>query len=141
MGWIVEWIDHPPEGAGAYSRLLHEEISALWCQTKRPRPRALENADEKLEWTKPGYHLTRKENYSNCVPDYNRCFQLCGGRLEERSVCIADKNSGEERRALCPLLEMGVAKVEGSQGLKKPQRRGLGSEVVNLENVFRLGNP
>ena len=29
-------------------------------------------------------------NYSNCVPDYNRCFQRCGGRLEERSVCVSN---------------------------------------------------
>lgn len=64
-----------------------------------------------------------------------------GWKKEVSVLAIANKNSGEERRALCPLLEMGVAKVEGSQGLKKPQRRGLGSEVVNLENVFRLGNP
>ncbi len=45
MGWRVEWIDHPPERAGRFFPPLPEEISALWCQAKRPSPRALANAD------------------------------------------------------------------------------------------------
>ena len=64
-----------------------------------------------------------------------------GWKKEVSVLAIAGKNSGEERRALCLLLEMVVAKVEGSQGSKKPHGRGLGSRVVNLGNVFRLGNP
>jgi hypothetical protein len=27
-------------------------------------------------------------DYSNCLADYNRCFQGCGGRVEERKVCV-----------------------------------------------------
>jgi len=29
MGWIVECLYHPPEGAGASFLLFHEEISAM----------------------------------------------------------------------------------------------------------------
>ena len=42
---IVESLFHPPEGAGGF---FHGETSALWRQAKRPGPRALANADEKL---------------------------------------------------------------------------------------------
>ena len=27
-------------------------------------------------------------NYSNCLPDYNRCFERCGGRVEKKDVCV-----------------------------------------------------
>lgn len=27
-------------------------------------------------------------NYSNCLPDYNRCFEHCGGKVEEKNVCV-----------------------------------------------------
>ena len=47
-----------------------------------------------------------------------------GWKKEVSVLAIADKNSGKERRALCLLLETVAAKVEGSQGLKKPQGRG-----------------
>jgi len=27
-------------------------------------------------------------NYSNCLPDYNRCFERCGGRVTEKNICV-----------------------------------------------------
>ncbi|MGA2955775.1 MAG: hypothetical protein ABSF48_08635 [Thermodesulfobacteriota bacterium] len=39
--WKVECLSHPPEGRGVSSRLIHGEISASWCQAKRPGSRAL----------------------------------------------------------------------------------------------------
>ena len=29
-----------------------------------------------------------KPDYSYCLASYNRCFERCGGRVEERKVCI-----------------------------------------------------
>ena len=29
-----------------------------------------------------------KPDYSNCLASHNRCFQGCGGRVEEKNVCI-----------------------------------------------------
>ena len=29
-------------------------------------------------------------NYSNCWPDYNRCFRRCGGRVEEKNICVSN---------------------------------------------------
>ena len=29
-------------------------------------------------------------NYSSCWPDYNHCYQSCGGRVEERNVCVSN---------------------------------------------------
>jgi hypothetical protein len=31
---------------------------------------------------------TIQPDYSQCLADYKRCFQSCGGRVEERNVCI-----------------------------------------------------
>lgn len=31
-----------------------------------------------------------KADYSNCLASYNRCFERCGGRVEERNVCISN---------------------------------------------------
>jgi hypothetical protein len=29
-----------------------------------------------------------KPDYSNCLATYNRCFERCGGRVEEKNVCV-----------------------------------------------------
>lgn len=29
-----------------------------------------------------------KPDYSNCLASYNRCFERCGGRVEEKNVCV-----------------------------------------------------
>jgi hypothetical protein len=31
-----------------------------------------------------------KPDYSYCLASYNRCFERCGGRVEEKNVCISN---------------------------------------------------
>jgi len=31
-----------------------------------------------------------KPDYSNCLATYNSCFERCGGRVEEKNVCISN---------------------------------------------------
>ena len=73
-----------------------EIIKGQWEQEKRDSQQAYQRcllsqksgARSPILCTEPPQSI--KPDYSNCSATYNRCFERCGGRVEEKNVCISN---------------------------------------------------
>ncbi len=100
----IKYDYHPPESAEGQGCTQQCETTKIQSEEIINRQLELEKIDSRQAYqrcllsqksasrspilcTEPSELI--QPDYSNCLADYNRCYQSCGGRVEERNICIS----------------------------------------------------